>query len=267
MHDSESLFVSEDGWFLPTPLTTGPWRPDAMHGGPPCALIARSIEQELADNELVGRINIDLESPVPLVPLAIGVSRNQISRRVAKLQVTLSTSDRQVASAQALLLRAEPFDLSEVTPEAAPALADSGLAVRGPDPFHDAPVVYHRDAVEHRFERGGFGRPGPTTLWVRLLCPLVAGEEAGGLAHLFAAADFGSAVSQSLPIDSPVALINVDVSVALARMPIGPWIRIESTWPMLNEAGLGLAVTRLADVDGHLGVGTHSQIAHSRRPR
>lgn len=267
MHELASLFVSEEGWFLPTPLTTGPWRPDAMHGGPPCALIARSVEQELAEDELVGRISVDLEAPVPLAPLTIGVSREQASRRVAKLHVRLSTADRQVASAHALVLRAEPFDLGEATPEAAPSLADPGLAVRGPDPFHNAPVVYHRDAVEHRFERGGFGRPGPTTLWVKLLHPLVAGEQTGGLAHLFAAADFGSAVSQSMPVDSPVALINVDVSVALARMPVGPWILIESTWPMLNEAGLGLAVTRLADMDGYLGVGTHAQIGHSRQPR
>src|SRR5206468_551060 len=39
---SEALFVLEGERFLPTELCRGPWSPDAQHGGPPAALLARA---------------------------------------------------------------------------------------------------------------------------------------------------------------------------------------------------------------------------------
>ena len=39
---TEEWLVEEvDGWLVAGALTTGPWHADAMHGGPPSALIGR----------------------------------------------------------------------------------------------------------------------------------------------------------------------------------------------------------------------------------
>lgn len=129
--------------------------------------------------------------------------------------------------------------------------------------MHGGPTAYHRDAVELRFVDGGFGVPGPGIAWVRLW-PLIAGEVTAGLATLFAAADFGSALAQPFSRDSDIALIKVDVTVALHRAPIGPWIRLHSNG-RLDPGGVGLAMTDLADVAGPVGAATQAQTGY-RRP-
>jgi hypothetical protein len=258
---ARALFERADGWFFPSALTTGPWRADAMHGGPPSALIGRAIEHAVDHGEHVSRINIELERPVPLEPLQTVVVRRQISRRVAYLDIQLRTGDCAVTSARALLLRGEPILGGSRAVDEPPRLVGSEWAVRPPGAAHDAPVLYHRDAVEHRFVAGGFEVPGPSTAWIRLASAIVAGEEAGALSQLLAVADFGSAIAQGLEPDLGVGLINVDVSVALARRPVGQWFLLSST-DVVTADGIGLAHTELSDLTGRLGIATHSQLTH-----
>jgi Acyl-CoA thioesterase N-terminal domain len=246
--EPETLFTRDGEWFVPTALTTGPWRPDAMHGGPPSALFARAIEQVVKEGEHVARLDVSLERPVPLEPLRIETSRQDLSRRVQRLESVLWTAERRVASARTLLLR------TEALPPAAWTATEPSLEVPGPEftvnaprAGHSEPHAYHRDAVEHRFIEGGFEIPG---------------EQASGLVCLMAAADFGSAISQALERGAGVALINVDVCVALCRPPVAPWIRLDGRG-YLNPDGAGLAVTQLHDVHGAIGVITQSQLGHS----
>ena len=42
--DRPPLFVRDGEWFVPSVRTAGPWSPDAMHGGPPAALLAWAVE-------------------------------------------------------------------------------------------------------------------------------------------------------------------------------------------------------------------------------
>lgn len=39
-----ALFTREQGGYRPTRLSGSPWSADALHGGPPAALLAREIE-------------------------------------------------------------------------------------------------------------------------------------------------------------------------------------------------------------------------------
>ena len=128
-----------------------------------------------------------------------------------------------------------------------------------PGGAHDSPVFFHRDAVEHRFESGGFEVPGPSTSWISLTAPLVEGEDVGPLTALLAVADFGSAIGQGLDPGLGIGLINVDVSVALFRRPVGRWFRLAAT-DDVTAAGVGLAQTQLCDAAGRLGIATHSQL-------
>lgn len=259
--DPQALFVRVDSWFHPTALTTGPWRPDAMHGGPPSALLGWGIGRALEPGEHVARVNIDLERPVQLVPLTPVVTRRQVSRRVAHLEVQLRTSSEVMASARAVVLRGRPVPAAIVNglDDAVP-VAGPELRVVPPDPLHHAPVVFHRDAVEHRFLSGGFEVSGPSISWLRLIYPVVEGEPTTGLCHLLALADFGSAISQTIVPESGLGMINVDVSVALGRTPLGPWIGLDAMGAV-NADGVGLAVTELRDRAGRVGVATQAQLA------
>ena len=176
------------------------------------------------------------------------------------------TAERRVCSARALIARTEPVP----APAWRPPHQDytvPGVDKRfdwAHDPRRSSPTIFHRDAVEHRLVAGTYGAPGPGTAWIRLSSPLVDGEETSPLCGLLAAADFGSALSQSMPRDGGASLINVDVSLALVRPPAGEWFLLDATG-LVDEAGAGLATARLADVDGPLGVLHLSQVAYTRQ--
>jgi hypothetical protein len=247
--------------FTPSVHTTGPWRPDAQHGGPPSALLGYATEQILEPDETIARITIELVRPVPTERLLINAQRTRSSRRVAGINATLVHDGGIVARSAALVLRGSHLPKPRWSPE-----RDQAWAVPSPDSVIQPPsfvhgdggITYHQHAVEHRMTHGGFGEAGPGTSWVSLLMPLIDGEETSGLCALLAAADFGSGISAVYESDDGVGLINADVSIALARPPLGPWIRVESETTVGPGTGLGLAVAELGDHLGPVGVATQS---------
>ena len=134
-----------------------------------------------------------------------------------------------------------------------------------PGTTHAAPIIFHRDAVEHRVIEGGFSVPGPSVMWMRLRPTLISDELTSGLCQLMAVADFGSPISQPVIPPVPAALINIDVNVTMHRRPVGPWFRLDAR-AMVGPTGIGLAVTELNDQAGAVGVTTQSQIAHAFTP-
>ena len=256
----QALFVREGDWFVPTAFTTGPWRPDAMHGGPPSALIGLAIQSALESGQRVARIYIDLEKPVPLEPLYTTVDRRQVSRRVTHVYIELHTESAVVATCRALFLQEdEPVPLVERVLPIAPALIGPESASRGGDAPHGSALIFHRDAIESRFTKGDWAIPGSADAWMRLTVPLILGEETPALCELLAIADFGSPLGQAVAPDAGVALINVDVNVTLSGTPSGPWFHL-TTQGTVSDHGIGLAVADLADEHGYLGVITQSQL-------
>ncbi len=253
-----ALFVRSGDQFSPTPLTTGPWRADAQHGGPPAALLTRSIEHLLEPGETLARISVELVAPVPLEPLTVDASRSQVSRRVAHVHASIHVGDKTVATAKALALRGAELPAPGWRPDEPVPVIPSAASIERPPPFASvAPVMYHRDAVEHRMTHGSVSRVGDATSWVRLNEPLIEGEATSAVCRVLAAADFGSGISFIYEPGSEVGLVNADLTVAFTRAPIGEWTRLTSQ-SRVNAAGTGLAVTQLADQTGYLGVATQS---------
>ncbi len=257
---TQALFTRDGEWFNPTAFTTGPWRPDAMHGGPPSALLGLAIHDALGEGYRVARINIDLEKPVPLVPLRTSVTVRQVSRRVTHLFLELLTDTNVVATARALVLQEDdPVSTVERDLPTAPPRTGPDGASRGGDAPHDSALIFHRDAIEARFTKGDWAIPGSADAWMRLTVPLVPGEETPALCELLAVADFGSPLGQAVAPDAGIAMINVDVNVTLSGTPVGPWFHL-TTQGTISKHGIGLAVTNLADEQGYLGVITQSQL-------
>jgi hypothetical protein len=230
-----------------------------MHGGAPSALVGALVTAAVGESEQVARVQIDLERPVPLEPLMGHVRRRQISRRVAHLEMELSTRAGRAVSARALLTHRESVP---ITAEASPPSQKPDL-LSAFDWSHlysnDSGPIFVRDAVEHRIVRGGYGVPVPSAAWLRLQVPVIDGTEACGLSQLLAVADFGSPLSQTNSIGPGLALINIDLNATLFRQPTGPWFFLDAIGHV-GQGGLGLAVTDVFDLEGPIGVITQSQI-------
>jgi hypothetical protein len=93
-------------------------------------------------------------------------------------------------------------------------------------------------------------------VWFRLRVPVVAGETPTPLQRVTAAADFGNGVSAALA-RGEYLFINPDLSIHLHRYPAGEWIGLDAT-TAAEPVGVGLAVSRLHDEQGPIGMSLQS---------
>src|SRR5262249_12267616 len=147
---------------------------------------------------------------------------------------------------------------------------DSTLRVPAPpdadvvkSPWADGyPPAYHSAATEHRVVRGDWGKLGPTTDWIRLRIPVVAGEEPSGLQRVAAVADFSNGISQALPYESHLFL-NPDLTITLQRLPATAWVCLDAvTYP--ERHGVGLAESVLYDERGRIGLAVQTLLLEAR---
>ncbi len=256
---ADALFEPDGSRFLPTDLARGPWTPDALHGGPPAALLARAAERVPGgDGMRTTRLTVELLRPVPVAPLSADATVLRPGRKVQLIGVSLRAADVEVARATALRIRTKdcplPRELSAAAPPPGPAGGRPGAS-----PWSDLIdyPAFHNRGVEHRFVAGGWDQAGPATDWIRLRVPVVAGEETSPLARVAAAADFGNGVSWVLSRTAGWQFINPDLTIALHRLPDGEWVCLEAE-TMVEEDGIGQAVSRLWDERGRLGVAVQS---------
>ena len=77
-----ALFVADGDALVPTDLARGPWDPNALHGGPTSALLARAIESCPTDGVAfeVARLTVELLRPVPVEPLLVEADPRTLGR-------------------------------------------------------------------------------------------------------------------------------------------------------------------------------------------
>src|SRR5439155_1370466 len=187
----DALFERDGARFVPTELCRGPWSPDAQHGSPPAALMARAAERFEGGEEMaVARLTVELLRPVPLVPLTVAARWARPGRKVQIVEASLRAGDSEVARALGLRLRRVPLALPPGAERGPSPPPGPGRGTETLPPWGDGILrpAFHADAVEHRFVAGGFDRPGPATDWIRLRVPLVAGEPTSPLCRVAAAA-------------------------------------------------------------------------------
>jgi hypothetical protein len=257
-----ALFVREGSGYRATALSSSPWSRDALHGGPPAALLATEIERfEDAERFLVVRMTVELLRPVPFDRLEISTRLRRPGRNVQLVEATLRSPEHDVARATGLRMRRTEVTLPEDMPEHAPpppGPEQGRPARRGAGPFLQG---FHTEGVEHRFLRGSFAEPGPAVDWIRVKYPLVEGEPISPLARVCAAADFGNGISGLLP--GTHIYINPDLTVYLHRYPQGEWVCLDSITHIQRE-GVGLAESRLSDERGPIGCSMQSLLVSER---
>jgi Thioesterase-like superfamily len=241
---------TEDG-FVATELTRGPWDPDAQHAGPPSALLGRAIEElDGGEGFQVARVTLEILRPVAIGPVRVEASVVRPGRSVQMVEATLSGEEGPLMVARAWRIRSGEISIPDdvVTTPEGPLGPEEGDE---PEFFATGQSVGYHTAMEWRSVGGGFLEPGPATVWMRMGCELVAGEEPTPLQRTLVAADVGNGISAVLDWGRYV-FINVDLSVHLERMPEGDWVCVDAvTLPQRN--GIGTAESVLYDERGRIG--------------
>jgi Thioesterase-like superfamily len=237
--------------FVATELTRGPWDPGAQHAGPPSALLGRAIEElDGGEGFQVARVTFEILRPVPIGPVQVKTEVVRPGRSVQMIEASLSDGERELMVARAWRIRTSEISIPEdvTTTPAPPAGPEQGDE---PEFFATGQSVGYHTAMEWRSVSGGFLEPGPATVWMRMKCALIGGEEPTPLQRALVAADVGNGISAVLDWRSHV-FINVDLSVHLERMPEGEWVCVDAvTQPQRN--GVGTAESVLSDERGRIG--------------
>ena len=248
-----------DGRLVATPLTRGPWSPDAQHGGPPAGLLGRALERcDPRPDARIARATFDFLRPVPLGPLTVEARVVRPGRRVALLGATLSADGVEVMRGHAWRIRTLPLGVEE-TRRPAPSPPDT--ADGSADYLPVADVGYHT-GMEWRFVAGDWRSLGPSIVWLRMRVPLVAGEDPTPLQRVLVAADCGNGVSAMVDYGTHV-YINPDLTVALHREPTGDWVALDASTSISSD-GIGQASSVISDREGVIGRGHQSLLIDPR---
>lgn len=236
----------------PSPHAVGPWDAGQLHGGAACGLLARAL-QELAPEHQLARLTFEFLGPVPLAPLSVSARIVKPGRRFQVAEGELNLDGRPVLLARVgLLRRSEPMSLPVAARPAA------GLPCAGPDESRLATgtwdqipgqEAFHVTGMELRSPAGP--SDGPSRMWFRLTGELVAGEVTAAVSRAVATADFGNGISNVVDFHTHL-FVNTDLTVALLRDPVGPWILLEAQ-TRIDPTGIGRASSTLYDEQGPIG--------------
>ena len=267
--EPEAFYVPIGDAFEATELTRGPWDPEGQHAGPPAALLGRAIELHDGvgsgpEERFVARVTFEILRPVPIGRLRVETGTIRPGRRVELIEATLLDEEGEplIRARAWRILRGEvslPADLADADGD---GIARPDTLVASNEFFPTGQDVGYHTAMEYRFAAGSFLEPGPATTWLRMLHPLVAGEEPTPLTRVLIAADTGNGISNTLDFRRYL-FINVDLTVHLHRLPAGEWVCLESV--TIPEAhGVGLTDTTLLDERGRIGRAAQSLVVGER---
>lgn len=239
----------------------GPWNPEQQHGSAPSSLVAYIAEQIPAKQPMrIARLTLDLLRPVPVAPLEIETEVLREGRKIQVVTVTLSADGAAVVRARVLKVRALEVDLP---PTAAlphvtlppPPASD----FKNPLPNASSPFV---SGISMHMVKGAFRKPGPAAVWCRSDRPIIEGVAITPVMRAAVAADFCNGVSSVLDFND-WTFINGDLTISLARQPVGEWILLDAeSW--IGPEGAGIAFGKLGDAQGYFGRAIQSLIIDPR---
>ncbi len=271
---AEALFEPVGERLVPTGLSRGPWRPDALHGGPVAGLVAWAVEATLGPGPGVPlgrhltRLSVDLVRPVPMAPLDLVTELVRPGKRLQVVDVTLVADGTVVTRGRGVCVRRSPPE-EEPPP---PSVDDPADRPPGPEdrPVEALPAhwpeleVFHAHGVEVRPVVGSFRQPGRASAWIRLQVPVVAGQPLTGIQRVATLSDFASGLSSDLHFGRH-SFINADIDLSLIRPPEGEWVNLDAR-THYGEPGSGVALAAVWDVGGRVGAIAQSMVIDRNHP-
>ncbi len=265
--DHDHLYERDGDRIVPSAYCQGPWDPRLQHGGPVTGLLAWLAQQPpTAAPMRLARLTVDLFRGVRLAPLTWSVSVRRDGRRIQAVDVSLLDQGTEVARATAVRIRAEPLDLGDAAARL-PVVQPPAITEPGGNGFwpggEPAWVPGFVRAVELRNVVGTQGAGGERFVWVRLRCPVMAGEASDPVVSLAALVDYASGLANPLDFRRFTS-INPDLTLHLLRAPVGEWIGLDA-WTDLADDGIGQSDARVLDQQGRVGRVSTSLVI-DRRP-
>lgn len=254
----ETLFRPAGELFLPTESAGNPWG-ELTGGGPVAGLVARAVQRELADPDLLlARLTVDLHRPIPRrTGVAVRTRTVREGKRLRVLEVVLHQDGTEVTRALAHVLRRNQPESDEV---------DGEIPFAGPDGITDGTLLPAglglrrgvHDVVQVRWLSDQISG-SPSRAWMRLPLPLLPGEPTSPLTQLAVLVDCISAASPVGALFGP--WINSDITLYLHREPRGEWIGMEIERDVA-QTGVGVARARLFDEHGPIGTAHEAVLEH-----
>ena len=238
-------FTRDGDRLVPSAASVSPWSPDMVNGHQIGGLIAWGALGECPDPDMqLTRLTVDMFRPVPMKPLEIRTEMVRDGRRIKLVEVGVFCDDVEVTRGTTLLLR-RGEDPAVPEPWAKPH-----WDARPPEEF-DSP---HHAGTEMRAweirQEGGIYSDDRGRAWLRELAPFVEGEDLAPAMRACLAADFANPLTNGG--SGGLAFINTDVTVYLARDPIGEWVGMESTGHVRDQ-GVAVGSATVYDLHGRIG--------------
>jgi len=256
----DAIYRVDGQHVVPSPDAAGPWDAGMQHGSAPAALAVWAAETIPTPVPMhIARVTIDLMRPVPMAPLMLHSEVLREGRKIQLCAVRLLYGEVVVVAATILKIKAQALTLP-------PGVVDQPVELPGPDQSQPEPADFSSSpfvtGMSLRAARGRFGVPGPGAIWYRVDRPLVEGSPVSQAMRAVVAADFCNGTAAALDFRK-WTFINADLTVSLARQPVGEWILLEGE-SLIGAEGAGLATARLADQSGYFGRAVQSLVIEKR---
>lgn len=256
----DTVYRLEGSRVVTGPLAGGPWDPKMQHGSAPSALIVAAAEAVATAAPMrVARLTVDLMRPIPVAPLDI---RTEVLREGRKIQlccVDLIADGKLAVRGTVLKIRRDSYELPDTVGGQPVTLPSPAEGRRAQGKITENPFMA---CLDMSVVKGGFNESGPGAIWFRVQRPIIEGQANSPAMRAVIAADFCNGTSSVLDFRA-WTFINGDLSVNLARDPVGDWVLLDAeTW--LGPDGSGIACARLGDSGGYFGRAAQSILIEPR---
>lgn len=257
------MFALENDQLVPTAIACSMWSPDQMHGVAVSGALARALEMRLAelgrDDLHPARYTVDLFQPARMAPCTVTTEVVREGRRICLIDAFLLQDGSRAARASCVFLLPTQSPSGAVwTPTVHPEPPPEDLVPPSEEPrgpYFTSEAPWSQAFPDHQ-------NAGRKQTWQAGL-PVVDGEAGTPFQSAASIADAASMVVNWGT--EGVQFINTDVTLALARPPIGQEIGLSAT-DRVERDGIAVGTVEVFDRAGPLGTAMVTALANASRP-
>lgn len=258
---SLAMFTLEDDHLVPAQIARSMWSHDQMHGVAVSGALARALELKLTeigrDDLHPARYTVDLFQPAKMAPSTVETEVVREGRRICLIDAVMLQDGVRVARASCIFLLPTESPKGDVWTPADHPLPPPDVPPsdepRVPHFISDAP--WSQSFPEHQ-------NAGRKQTWQAGL-PVVEGEAGTPFQAAASIAD-GTSMVVNWGTEG-VQFINTDITLALARPPVGREIGLSVT-DRVERDGIAVGTVEVFDRAGPLGTAMVTALANASRP-
>ena len=260
---SLAMFTLEGDLLVPTHIARSMWSHDQMHGVAASGALSRALEMRLAElgrEDLhPARYTVDLFKPARMSPCTVETDVVREGRRICLIDAFLLQDGERVARASCVFLKPTESPSGAVwTPEDHPHAPPADVVPESEEPrvpFFASDEPWSQSFPDHQ-------NSSRKQTWQTGL-PVVDGEPG---TPFQAAASISDATSMVVNWGTEgVQFINTDITLALARPPVGREIGLSAT-DRVERDGIAVGTVEVFDRAGPLGTAMVTALANASRP-